>query len=171
MEVRIRSKISAQEVFRRIGEGMDPPDFGWSLSGFAGQKMFIGTAGLEDDTVGFLLFRRRYGAGYLPPCSVSPFLYGEVRPCQDGSEVLGVLTLYPFTKVVIALLLSSGFVGAAFCAWLGATLIGWVASLAAAALGGAMLGLARRFAHADSPVIRRYLATCAGEHVADTPPI
>jgi hypothetical protein len=69
-----------------IQEGIDPADFGWSLSGFAGQKMFIGTADLEGETFGFLLVRRRYGAGYLLPCPVSPFLYGEVGSAKKARK-------------------------------------------------------------------------------------
>jgi hypothetical protein len=121
----------------------------------------------EDGTFAFLLFRRRFGT--VAPCAVTSFFYGQVRSSQGGSEVLGRLTLHPSAKGLIALLFVAALVGGAVCAWSVATIpdcaprAGWAVSSAYAAIAAVMLGLRRRFARTDGPVILRYLTECAGD--------
>jgi hypothetical protein len=121
----------------------------------------------EDGTFSFLLFRRRFGMAFVGPCHVTPFFYGYVRSCPGGSEVIGVLTLYPFVELLIALLSLASLVAGTVCAWSVVAIgefppaTGW-ACFASAFLGGGMLALGRRYALADKPLIRQYLTECAG---------
>jgi hypothetical protein len=168
MDVRIRSKLTAQELFHRIGDGIDPPDFAWSRSGFIGRIAFVGRMSW-DGSLYFLLFRRRAATAYVGPCQVTSFFYGEVRSYEGGSEVLGRLTVYPFAKLLVALLFFAALAGSAVCAWSVATIpdcspqAGWAVSVGCAVVGSAMLALRWRFASVDGPVIGKYLEECAGD--------